>query len=848
MKVGLNSLQELLKSDLPATDKLVEKIGAQLGAVEEVVPFGEKFKGVLIVKVVKCEKLEGSDHLSLCRVDDGKAMKKVERGKDGLVQVVCGAPNVRAGLLAAWLPPGSTVPSSIDTDEPFILAARDIRGKKSNGMLASLKELGLGDDHSGILEVDADAKPGTTFIEAYKLTDEAVIDIENKMFTHRPDCFGLLGVAREIAGIQGQPFASPAWYLDNRQPKFPAIGATKLPLTVTNELPKLVPRFTAVTMSSITVKPSPVWLQIGLTEAGIRPINNVVDLTNFWMLQTGQPLHAYDYDKVKAISGKQAAIVVRRPKPREKLKLLSGKEIEPRPEAVMIATDKQLIGLGGVMGGADTEVDNGTKNIILECANFDMYSIRRTAMAQGLFTDAVTRFTKGQSPLQNLAVLAKIAADIQELAGGQVAGPVIDDNHLGRSVLSRNALHPSVSVSVDFINTRLGLKLKAADMKKLLENVEFKIIAKADKLTITAPFWRTDIELPEDIVEEIGRLYGYDHLPLELPKRDLTPAPKDAPLTQKADIRRRLAKAGANELLTYSFVHGDLLQKVGQDKAQAFQVANALSPDLQYYRLSLTPSLLEKVHPNLKAGYDEFTLFELGKAHSSRELDKDGLPLEFERLALVFAANPKLAARQYAGAAYYQAKYYLTELLGLASLWPTYRVVPLSQVKAASAPLTKQMLRPYEPQRSAVIYDKDKIVGVVGEYRASVRQALKLPDYSAGFEFFLSAIPSSSVADYQNLPRFPKVSQDMTLRLPAKLVYAAVQDFIGRELGVNAPDDTLVQLEPVDIFQKDGDKHKNITFRINITGQNRTLTDKQVSAVLDKIADAAKAKLGAERI
>ncbi|HXE09858.1 MAG TPA: phenylalanine--tRNA ligase subunit beta, partial [Verrucomicrobiae bacterium] len=395
MKISFNKIRYAGEhSDVPdlasdGLDKLVERIGAQLGAVEEVIPYGNRFDGVIVVKVVECEKHPDADKLSLCRVDDGGVVKGVERDGDSLVQVVCGAPNVRAGILAAWLPPGAVVPSTRDK-EPFVLEVRDFRGKTSNGMLASLKELGIGDDHEGILEVDADANPGTTFTEAYRAEGEVVIDIENKMFTHRPDCFGLMGVTREVAGIQQKSFKSPAWYVV--EPKFPEPEGEALPLKVTNELPKLVPRFTTIAMSDVKVGPSPGWLQIVLSELGIRPINNIVDFTNFWMLETGQPLHAYDYDKLKALSGGEPHIVIRKPHKGEKIKLLNGKEIVPHADAIMIATDKQLIGVGGIMGGSETEVDVHTRNIVLECANFDMYSVRRTSMTHGLFTDAVTRF------------------------------------------------------------------------------------------------------------------------------------------------------------------------------------------------------------------------------------------------------------------------------------------------------------------------------------------------------------------------------------------------------------------------------------------------------------------------
>ena len=837
MKVSLNAVKQYLDFELPAVDKLVEKIGAQLGAVEEVINIGEKYQGIVVVKVVKVEKHPDADKLHICQID---------AGKDEPVQVVCGAPNVHEGMLAAWLPPGATVPSTFGKD-PFVLEARDLRGQKSNGMLASARELSLGDSHEGLLEIDKDAQPGDDFAKLYKL-DDHIIDIENKMFTHRPDCFGVLGVAREIAGILHKPFKSPDWFVPN--PEFPKAEGDELQLTVQNELPELVPRFTAVAMSGIEVKPSPIWLQVALTKFGQKPVNNIVDLTNFYMLVTGQPLHAYDHDKVKSLSGGEATIVIRNPHSGEKIKLLNGKEIEPRPEAVMIATDKQLIGVGGVMGGTDTEVDENTKNIILECANFDMYSIRRTSMAHGLFTDAVTRFTKGQSPLQCLAVSAVTVESIMHVAGGKVAGPVIDDNNLDKKVLERGSLYEPVKVSADFINARLGLELSVNEMKKLLENVEFKIEANGNELTVTAPFWRTDIELREDVVEEIGRLYGYDHLPLALPKRDLTPARKDSLLELKSKIRSQLAKAGANEVLTYSFVHGNLLEKVGQDKSQAFEIASALSPDLQYYRLSLTPSLLEKVHPNIKAGYDEFALFEIGKAHVMGEDDHENpnVPKEVNALSFVYAAKGSRAE-----APYYIAKKYLMNLLSGPQLRKAVSLEPLKDADLYKNPWIEQMTAPFEPARSAVLRDNEGLIwGVVGEFKLSVRKSLKLSSSAAGFEIdplLLTGNDQQKNQSYVSLPRFPKVTQDITLKVPADLAYQELYDFVSDELSKAQPKNTLLGLRPRDIFQREEDKaHKQVTFHLKIASYDRTLTDPEVNKLLDSVAAAAKTKFGAERI
>lgn len=831
MKVSLNWVKEFTEVGLPV-DELVAKIGAQLGAVEEVVNLGERYQGIVIVKVVECKPLEGSDHLSVCRVDDAKHVKDVERGEDGLVQVVCGAPNVHEGMLVAWLPPGATVPSSWD-GEHFVLEARQLRGVISNGMLASAKELGIGDSHEGLLELD-EGQAGDDFAKTYKL-DDYIIDIENKMFTHRPDLFGVLGVAREIAGITGRQFSSPAVYKDPQ----PAPAGTSELLEVRNEIPRLVPRFVAQVFQGAAVKPSPVWLQTYLARVGIRPINNIVDLTNYFMVLTGQPLHAYDYDKVKALSGgDKAVIVVRNPHSGEKLQLLNGKEIEPRPEAIMIATDKQAIGLGGVMGGGATEVDAATQNIVLECATFDMYSIRRTSMAQGLFTDAVTRFTKGQSPLQNDRIAAWVREQLVSLTGA-TAGDLLDDNHVEPGDLERGNLYPPVTITAAYINERLGLQLPAQEMKQLLENTEFSVEADGDTLTVHAPFWRTDIELREDVVEEVGRLYGFDHLPLTLPKRDLTPAVRDPLLEAKTKIRAVLSKAGANEVLTYSFVHGNLLVKAGQDPGQAYRLGNALSPDLQYYRLSLMPSLLASVHPNIKAGYDEFALFELGKVHTRERQEAGKLPAEDEYTTLVVAASDKLRKQ---GSAYYQARTYLAELAG----------VPLTFKPLAADMQSFAVMQPYQPGRAALVslQDSDTFLGIIGEFKPAVVRQLKLPKYCAGFELDTTVLQQvlGQADAYVPLPRYPQVTQDVSLQVPAELEYQELLAFVQTELSKVQPENSLKSLAPVDIYQGEDKSTKNITLRLTIANYERTMTDREVNELLEKAAAAAAAKFGAKRL
>jgi len=462
-------------------------------------------------------------------------------------------------------------------------------------------------------------------------------------------------------------------------------------------------------------------------------------------------------------------------------------------------------------------------------------------MEHGLFTDAVTRFTKGQSPLQTLAVLAKIVDEIRQFAGGKVASGVQD--------VQSNLQEPAnVSVAAQFVNDRLGLKLAAEEMVRLLQNVEFDVQLSEGQLIVTPPFWRTDIHIGEDIVEEVGRLYGYDHLPLVLPGRDLSPAKRNDLLEFKDKLRTVLAESGANELLTYSFVHGDLLDKVGQDDENAFQLSNALSPDLQYYRQSLMPSLLEKVHPNVKAGFGEFAIFEINQTHRKDLVDKEtGLPIEEHRVAFVFAAEEKRAAAGYKGAPYYQAERYLNEVLASIGIQLVFE--PPADADSAR---TDAVLAPFEPVRAATVKTGEgQIIGYIGEFKVSVRRKLKLPPFSAGFELDVQQLLKlrSKKSPYVPLPRFPKVEQDISLKVPATMNYQELFGFVRAELTKAQPEHTFFTLQPVDIYQRENDPgHKQITLRLTIAAYDRTLTSELVNDLLDSVATAAHASFGAERM
>lgn len=833
MKVSLNIVRSLINFELPSVDELVLRVNQQLGGVEEVIDLGAKYSGARIVRVVECGKHPDADRLSVTKIDDGGAVPDIPHDDNGYVQVVCGAPNVHADMWAIWLPPGSTVPASFDDTEPFVLGARPLRGVLSQGMLAAADELAIGTDHEGIIEITendlpsgAELQAGARFAEIFGL-DDFVLDIENKMFTHRPDCFGQLGVAREIAGIFGQQFTSPEWYKAQQQ----FSTAEGLDLMITNGAPELVPRFMAVAIKDVEVKPSPLWLQCQLVAMGGKPINNIVDTTNYIMLMTAQPTHAYDYDKLR---GHQLGARLARPD--EKVSLLNGKEYELTADDIIIADGEGVIGLAGIMGGSNTEVSNDTKNIVLECATFDMYALRKTAMRHGVFTDALARFNKGQSPLQNAAVLKLLMS----MVGGVQASEVFDlkqfsdefDDYFDGKYTPAN-----IDIDSNFINERLGLKLNEDDICGLLNNVEIKSHGpeeELDYICIQSPFWRTDLELPEDIVEEVGRLYGFDKLPRELPHRSIKPAPKNPRRELKNAVRQSLSRAGANEILTYSFVHERILKNAEQDVIQAYKLSNALSPDLQYYRLTVLPSLLDKVYTNIKSGHNEFALFEIGKGHlKSKGLNKEGLPIENNYIDLVYSSK-----KDKPGAPFYVAKKIIDNLgKDLGVKFEFEKIV--NQID-------KQILAPFDIDRSSlIIIDNGDIVGLVGELKQSVIKNFKLSQYISAASIDIDILQkniSKNIGDsYHPLSKFPSTRRDISIEIDLAVSYKDVLNVVKNSL--QKQDDEFISIRLVDIYRAKDSSFKTITLNISMTNYNRTLTATDASRIVENINKAISVKL-----
>lgn len=813
MIISVNWLKKYTSIDLPI-DQLATLIGERLVEIESVISLGEKYKDVIVVKVVECKPIEGTDHLNATKIDDGGVVQDIERDENGLISVVCGAPNVRAGILAAWLPPQTIVPESFNTADPFVLSVRPLRGVKSFGMLASAKELDLFDDHSGILEVDKDVPAGSYFAEVYELNDY-LLDIENKSLTHRPDVFGVIGFAREVAGIQGKTFETPDW-LNDITPRLKPVQTIEAP-AVHIEDKNLSDRFATIVLSSIDEKAqSPIQLQTYLSRSGVRPISASVDVSNYLMLLTGQPSHTYDYDKLKAIAGNDFSIRVRLAHPNEQLTLLDGKEIIMDEADIVIAAGDVAVGLAGAMGGASTMVDDSTKNVILEVATFDLYHLRSTQMRHGIFSEAITRFTKGVPAPLAAPVLAEAVRRLNKYTGAVLSSTISEDYP---------GAHEQISVQINEqqVNATLGTHFSAEDIAELLENVGFTVVFNGLNATVTVPYWREDIHIPEDIIEEVGRLAGFDTINVTLPRREFTATQLSAFDTLRSQVRSLLVRSGAHELLTYSFIHGDILKKAGQDTNNAYRIVNSISPELQYYRQSLTPSLLAHVHPNQKAGYDAFAIFECNKVHrKSAGFTEEDVPNELDSVAFVISrAKTK-------GDAYYDAKTYLEYVGDTLGLKLRYEQLSEEDVTAA----------PFEPKRSAKVYDVHSSVylGVIGEYKKSVQKSFKLSQYTAGFEIDTRALydaVSKVGIQYQPLSRYPGTERDICFQVPTEIPYQVIADEVEAALRETH---LITSVEPLDMYQADGSITKNITVKIKLVSYNKTLTNQEVTSVIDTVA------------
>ncbi len=820
MKISLNKIKKYVQIPAEISDQaLIELIGSRLVEIEEVIDLAPKYRGIFIVKVLKADPIEGT-HLHLCEIDAGAHNAEFDQLENGLVQVVCGAPNVHVGMLAVWIAPGAIVPETYG-NEDFKLGARKLRGYLSQGMLAACDELDLGGGHEGIVEIEpGSASIGDEFAKAFDLND-LILDVENKSLTHRPDCFGLIGFAREVAGILGLSFEEPAVFSQISQ-KLSKQG--KLAPTIKIADPQICPRYSCAVFDLPNNQPSKYLTAdaVFLAKAGMRAIDPIVDLTNILMLETGQPLHAFDYDKLVAVSASgqtsspNANIIVRLAKDGETLQLIDGKTITCADFDILITANNVPVALAGAMGGKNTEIDASTKRVILESATFSLYHLRKTQMAHGIFSEAITRFTKGQPATLCGAVLeeALVRLDLKALA-------VADE-------WPKPTPQSVVKIATDSVNQLLGTSYNLATISQTLENVGFQVKSQtknATELTVTAPAWRTDIHAREDIVEEVGRLLGYDNIPLTLPERPFLEAEIDRMVALKEELRAILSdRLAMHEVLTYSFVNRQLLEKVGQDARESYEIVNSISPDLECFRQQIVPSLLDKIRENIKAGYQDFTLYETNQvSRRAFGLTAEKTPVLETHLGLVMLND------------FYELKARLLALFSALKLKIEY---------SAPSPEALQEFPYFEPKRSAEVFVDGKSLGVFGEVKLSVLKKFKLSPTIAVAEFKLDQLleaPREYKLDLQ-FSKFPFVERDLTLKVASDLAYWRVRDTLEHVLSKNS---LLYSVEPGSIYQSAKDlATKNLSFHLKFTNPEKTLASDEISAIMEEI-NVASAQIGA---
>jgi phenylalanyl-tRNA synthetase beta chain len=756
--------------------------GIEVGEVEVIGGWKEVFVG----HVTDVRPHPNADRLRLCVVTTGAEE----------LEVVCGAPNVASGQKICFAKVGANIYNT-HSERHETLEAAKIRGVESQGMICSGIELGLGDDHSGIIVLPDDAPTGTP-LDDY--LGDTVLDLE--LTPNRLDCLSVLGVAHEVAALTGKTVREPeASYEESGPPITEWVN-------ISVDSPELCRRYTASLLLGVKIGPSPQWLQDRLTRAGLRPINNVVDVTNFVMLEYNQPLHSFDYDLIK-----DATVIVRRARPGEVLTTLDSVERKLTDEHLVIADANDAIGLGGVIGGANSEISENTVNVLLESATFDGTNNRETAQSLGLRTEATLRFEKGLRPELAPIALRRATGLIQEVAGGTVAPGIVD-------VLSdEGAEPPMVTLTSSKIKRMLGMEVDLKKVQEIMDALGFTWEPEGDAaLKVTVPYWRNDVNIEEDLVEEVVRTIGYDSVPTTMLSSPI-PFQQPVPVMGLRDqIKDVLAAAGMQEVINYPLVTLQQLEQVEHldRSALPLRVANPMSSDREYLRTTLRASLLANLAANQGHSAGPFRMFEAGRVFWPRTGD---LPEERETVAGVLAGlrHEPSWLEDDSLLDFFDVKGVVESVLGHLGVTATYEPVDDPA---------------FHPGRCAAIKSGDSLLGLVGEVHPVVMERLGLESPQvAAFELYLepilAALPSSE-RQFEPLPRYPSATRDLALVMPSDVDAGRVTQLILRHRGVD-------RAELFDIYAGENvaEGTKSLAFHVYFQARDRTMTNEEVNRSLD---------------
>ena len=785
MRVTLNWLREFAPVEGSPHDiaEQLTDLGLEVG---EVTPVGGALGGVIVARVLEVREHPDADRVRLVDVDtgDGEAL-----------QIVCGASNMAAGDLVPLATVGTVMPGGME------IAARKMRGQMSNGMLCSAQELELGDDHSGILILPAEEVPGVPLTEALGLSADVVFDLE--VNPNRPDALSVAGVARDLAARQGVPFTIPTPAPVGSGPTFD--GA----VSVTIDDPHLCGRFALRGLGGVRIGASPRWMAQRLIAAGMRPINNVVDASNYVMLELGQPTHAFDLDKVRG-----AQLRVRRVRAGEQLETLDGvlRDLDPA-DGVIVDGDDVPIALAGVMGGASTEISDTTTDVIVEAAWWDPLSVADTSARHNLHSEASARFKRGMDPdvadraLDRLAELL-----VRQDAATLRPGSVVAEGNLPERV--------TVAVRPARVNAVLGLSLDRSTMVDLIDPIGFTADIVGDDLSVAIPSWRPDSTAEVDVIEEIGRMYGLSRIPRTVPV-SAHPGRLDAAQRARRSVRRALAGFGVSEAMPMPFLAPGDLERCGLP-AGGLVLANPLAAEESVLRSSLRPGLLSAIAYNASHRRPGVWLAEIGRVFETGERGVVVDVAESARLGRVLDGERDQLAAALAGAEAPTAVELLDVVLGSLGIGPVV-------LRAEERP-------GLHPARTAVVEVAGLDAGMVGEIDPEVLDRFGIEERVAWLELELGALLElvAPVRRARAVSRFPSTDVDLAFVVDDRVPAAAVRTTIR---AVGAP--LLQDLDLFDVFRSEslGVDRRSLAFRLRFQAEDRTLTDAEVGVVRQAIID-----------
>lgn len=807
MKVSLNWLKQYI--DLPknlSPEELALKLTMATVEVEEVIDQKKRFQNMVVGEIAEIKDHPDADKLKVCQVKAGKDK----------YQVVCGGQNIHQGMKGILALPGAMVKWH-GQGELVTLEKTKIRGVQSEGMLCAGSEVdlaGMFNEREGEVVELKEGKPGQWLAEVLGY-DDIIFEIDNKSINHRPDLWGHYGIAREVAAILGLKLK------DLELASYPEGGEVDLKIKIEDK--ENCRRYLGAVVGNVKIEPSPAWLQNLLAAVGVRPINNIVDITNYVTLELGRPSHAFDRRHIIGDT-----IIVRRAKEGEKFITLDNQERKLTAEMCLVGDAKKAVDLAGIMGGANSEIKDDTTEIILELANFNPANIRRTANTLDLRTEAAIRFEKGLAPsLAELGLKRILTLIFQLIPHSRLESKVVDINYEADQ-------KREISLPLDFLNKRLGQIIPKEEVIKILESLSFTIKDQGEVLLVVPPPFRTkkDIAIPEDLVEEVARLYGFDNITPQMPQVSLEPPADNLELNLERKIKGILTQAGgATEVYNYSFIGRKNLDLLGIAPAGHWELKNYFSEEQKYLRVSLFENLIVNLEDNLRF-FDQFNIFELGRVYLQEkgEYQEGGSGKEF------LAHQPKMLSGLMVGNGpeiFFKAK-------GL--------VETLLEGLAVSHDYNGQLSRPdswLEGERFLAVMAGGEPLGFISQFNGRVLARLGLKKTVAVWQLNLDGLLKYSQGEnkkYQPAAKYPGMIYDFSVIVPQAVSWAQLRDMV---VGVSS---VIKRVELFDVYQikKLGPDKKSMTFHIYLLDETRTLSSNEADLVKEKIASLLKKRFNAE--